>query len=110
MYGKLSDELAEEISLVTGQLCTKEVPFQYMNLLFDCRLVPLKKTDGVRPVGIGETLRCIIGKSVTKVRGNDIQLAGGTLQTCTGVKAGVEAAIHAMSRTWDGEECEAVTG
>ena len=109
VYGKLSDELAEEISLVTRRLCTKEVPFQYMNLLFDCRLVALKKTDnGVRPVGIGETLRRIIGKSVAKVTGNDIQLAGGTLQTCTGVKAGVEAAIHAMSRTWDGEECEAV--
>ena len=44
---------------------------------------------------------------MAKVTGKDIQLAGGTLQTCTGVKAGGEAAIHAMARTWKEETCEA---
>ena len=93
VHGKLSDELAEEIALVARRLYIEEVPFRHLNFLFDCRLVALKKTDdGVRPVGIGETLRCVIGKSVAKITGNDIQLTGGTLQTCTGVKAGVEAA------------------
>ena len=108
-YGKLSDELAEEIALIARRLCIEEVPYHHVNLLFDCRLVALKKTDnGVRPVGIGETLRRIIGKSVARITGNDIQTAGGTLQTCTGVKAGIEAAIHAMSRTWQDDSCEAV--
>ena len=39
-----------------------------------------------------------MGRSVAKVLGEDVQSAGGTLQTCTGVEAGVEAAIHAMAR------------
>ena len=81
----------------------------HINLLFDCRLVPLMKDDnGVRPVVIGETLRRIIGKSVEMVTGKDIQMAVGTLQTCTGVEAGIEAAIHAMSIMWDDDRCEAV--
>ena len=35
-------------------------------------------------------------------------MAGGCLQTCTGVEAGIEAAIHAMAKTFKKEECEAV--
>ena len=86
-YGKLSDEFAEEIALIARRLCIEEVPYLHVNLLFDCRLVALKKTDdGVRPVGIGETLQRIIGKSVARITGKDIQIAWGTLQTCTGVK------------------------
>ena len=68
----------------------------------------MKEDDGVRPVGVGETLRRIIGKCVTKVLGKDIQQASGTLQTCTGIESGVEAAIHAMSLSFAEESCEAV--
>ena len=57
----------------------------------------MKEDNGVRPIGIGETLRRIMGKSVTKVVRSDVQLAGGCLQTCTGVEAGIESSIHAMS-------------
>ena len=103
-FGKLSDDLAEEIARLARRLCTEGI-----NLLFDGRLVALRKEDdGVRPIGIGETLRRIVGKSVAKVTGNDVQTAGGLLQTCTGLEAGIEAAIHAMARTWQDENCEAV--
>ena len=108
-FGKLSDELADEVARMARRLCTEEIPHQVINLLFDARLVALRKEDdGVRPIGIGETLRRIVGKSVAKVTGKDVQLAGGLLQTCTGLEAGIEAAIHAMARTWEDEGCEAV--
>ena len=40
------------------RLCIEEAPHQFTNLYFDSRLVALRKEDnGVRPVGIGETVR-----------------------------------------------------
>ena len=108
-FGKLSEELADEIAIATRRFCVEDIPHNYTNLLFDCRLVPLMKEDnGVRPIGIGETLRRIVGKSVTKVVRSDVQLAGGCLQTCTGVEAGIESSIHAMLRLFQSEDCEAV--
>ena len=109
VFGALSVELADAVALLTRRLCTEDIPFEHVSALFACRLVPLiKENDGVRPIGIGETLRRIIGKSVTKALRDDIQMAGGCLQTCTGVEAGIEAAIHAMAKTYKDNDCEAV--
>ena len=41
--------------------------------------------------------------------GLDVQLAGGSLQTCTGVETGIEAAIHVMGRIFKEDSCEAAT-
>ena len=108
-YGVLSDELADAVAVLTRRICTEDIPYDHVSSLFSCRLVPLiKEINGVRPVGIGETLRRIVGKSVAKSLRNDIQMAGGCLQTCTGIEAGIEAAIHAMAKTFKKEDCEAV--
>ena len=108
-FGALSVELADAVALLARRICTEDVPYDHVRFLFACRLVPLiKENDGVRPVGIGETLRRIIGKSVSKALRNDIQMAGGCLQTCTGVESGIEAAIHAIAKTYKEADCEAV--
>jgi len=61
------------------------------------RGIPLDKGGGaVRPIGVGELLRRIIGKAVLGVVGPDVQRAAGPLQLCAGEAAGVEAGIHAM--------------
>ena len=38
---------------------------------------------------------------------SDIQKAGGCLQTCSGIRSGIEAATHATNTAWnlDGTEC-----
>ena len=78
------------------------------------RLVPLDKGDtkegkpGVRLVGVGEVLRRLVGKLLLGVIKDDITTAAGPLQTCTGVKAGIEAAIHAMRQVFESSETEAV--
>ena len=57
------------------------------------RLVPLDKGEtkegkpGVRPVGVGEVLRRLVGKLLIGVIKDDITSAAGPLQTCTGIKA-----------------------
>ncbi len=101
--------ICEEIAILARRLCWDAVPSEHSAPLFACRLVPLKKSDGgIRPVGIGETLRRIIGKAVTSYNSESIQLASGCIQTCSGLKSGIEAAIHSVRETFEKEECEAV--
>ena len=54
------------------------------------------KKPGVRPIGIGEVLRRLTGKLLVGVIKKDIIDATSPLQTCSGLKSGIEAAVHAM--------------
>ena len=77
-------------------------------MLISCRLIPLNKDPGVRPIGIGEILCRIIGKTISWVLKSDIQEPAGPLQTSTGLKGGAEAAIHDIKEVFDDDETEAV--
>ena len=72
-----------------------------------CRLMALDKCPGVRPIGIGEVVRRILGKAVLATIGNEIQEAAGAMQVCAGHQAGSEAAIHAMRETFEDPNTEA---
>lgn len=48
-----------------------------MKSFLSCTLVPLEKNPGVLPIGIGEVLRRIVGKSITTSLKKDIQDAAG---------------------------------
>jgi len=63
-----------------------------------CRLIPLDKCPGVRPIGpgVGEVPRRIIAKAILRMIGKDIEEAAGPLQVCAGRDGGCEAAVHAM--------------
>lgn len=67
------------------------------------QLTALNKCPGVRPIGVGKTVRRILGKAIFTV----IKTAG-TLQLCAGQEAGNEAAIHAMCNIFEDAESEAV--
>ena len=69
---------------------------------------PLDKNPGLRPIGVGEVLRRIIGKSIARVLKEDIKECIGPLQVCAGQDAGCEAAVHAMRRLFEHDESEAV--
>ena len=64
--------------------------------LLASRLIPLDKNPGLRPIGIGETLRRIIGKTVARFLKQDVMDSVGLLQVCAGQDAGCEAAMHAL--------------
>ena len=53
-------------------------------------------------------LRRIVSKSVTRLLKKDIQMASGSLQTCSGIEAGIEAAIHSMRTIFNEAESEAM--
>ena len=69
-----------------------------------CRLIPLNKDPGIRPIGIGECLRRIMGKAVLTIMKEEIVQQAGSLQSCTGVKGGIEANLHAIKEIYEDEE------
>eukprot|EP00794_Sanderia_malayensis_P019270 gene19270-biopygen16155 len=73
-----------------------------------CKLIPLDKNPGVRPIGIGEVLRRIIGKAIISVIKPDILNSAGSLQLCAGTQAGCEAAAHAMHDIFEEEGTDAL--
>ena len=66
----------------------------YLATFLTCKLIPLDKQPGVRPVGIGEVLRWLIGKRVMRPLRKDVLKETGPLQLCTDQDAEYEAAIH----------------
>ena len=69
-------------------------------------LIALDKCPGLRPIGIGEVLRRIIGKSIVKCVKRDLQLLGGNAQMCIGQKSGIEHAIHGLRRRFPEDRTE----
>ena len=79
-YGKTTDSLAQSIADMAKRLCTEKIPSGPLSELLSCRLIPLDKNPGVRPIGIGEVLRRIIGKAVTRMFFYLILILNRTLQ------------------------------
>ena len=66
------------------------------------------KCPGVRPIGVAEVVRRIIGKTILSVIGSDIKQASGSIQLCAGQEAGSEAAIHAIQKAYNKDDAEGV--
>ena len=73
-----------------------------MEAFLACRLIPLDKNPGLRPIGVGEVLRRIAGKVVIKVVKEDVRNAAGGLQLCN------YAAVHTMHDVFQLNASEAV--
>ena len=108
-FKRSGTELCEAIASMTKRLCTKYVDPRGLEAILANRLIPLDKGEGaVRPIGVGEVLRRIMGKCVTKVTKPDVIDASGSLQVCAGHKSGSEAAIHAMRELFEHDNSDAV--
>lgn len=106
-YKSASVDLCNALGAVARRLCTTPVNPEGLSAFVACRLVPLDKNPGVRPIGIGEVPRRIIAKTVLTVVRDDVQEAAGPLQTCAGHQAGCEAAVHAVNQIMKSEDTEA---
>ena len=103
-----SKNLREQIALFAKKIATTIVDPSALEPYLVCRLIPLNRNPGVRPIGIGEVLRRIVGKAIGWVLKPDIQAAAGPLQASTGLKGGAEAAIHSMRTIFENDDTEAV--
>ena len=94
---------------MTKSLCTKYVDPESIEPLVASRLIPLEKGEGVvRPIGVGEVMRRIIGKCVMNVAKGDVVEASASLKLCAGQKSGSEAAIHGMRNIFEADYTNAV--
>ena len=106
-------ELREELAIFARKIATEVVDPRCLEAYVAGRLIPLNKNPGeentqIRPIGVGEVMRRIIGKALSWCLSTDIQAAAGPLQVSAGVKGGAEAAIHAMKNIFELEATDAV--
>ena len=103
-----SQELCHSLALTAQRLCTDLVDPASVAPLLSCRLIALDKNPGVRPIGIGDTVRRIIAKAILSITKQDLQEAAGSMQLCAGQIAGIEAGVHAVHTLFQKEDTEAV--
>ena len=107
LHGSTATDLCNALASLARKTAT--TPCDHLDPLIACRLIPLDKKPGCRPIGIGEVVRRIIGKCIMAVVKDDVRRAVGNLQVCAGQQAGGEAAIHAMREIFEhDDDCEAV--
>ena len=107
-YATVGKDLRTAIANAARKLCTVDLAqdnaknLSTIEAYTACRLIPLeKKGNDVRPIGVGEVLRRIVGKSVVGVIKPDILESAGSLQLCAGHMSGCEAAVHAMTEIYE---------
>ena len=103
-----STSLCDSVAATARRVFTSYVDPSCLRAFTACRLIPLDKNPGVRPIGVCETVRRIIGKAIMSIVSQDVRLAAGPLQLCAGQPAGAEAAIHAMSKIFNDAGSDAV--
>ena len=109
-FKSTSTDLCEAIAATARRISTSFVDPQSLSAFVACRLVALDKCPiaRVRPIGIGKTLRRILGRAITKAISEDIQIAAGLLQLCAGQQSGCEAAVLAMRQIFESADAEAI--
>lgn len=103
-----STDLCDAIALFTCRLCTSFLDPSSLSAFVTCRLITLEKCPGVRPIGVGETIRHIVCTSIMTITRNDILDSVGSLQLCAGQDSGCEAAFHSINHTYSSDDSEAV--
>ena len=100
-YGSHSENLREAMAAVARRIANSVVDWPDIKAMKARRLIALDKCPGVRPIGIGECPDRLCGKAMAEVTGSDVVEQCGSDQLCSGIKAGIEDAIHAISKTFD---------
>ena len=103
-----SSNMCADLTNFARLLATQELNPSTLSPFLACRLIALDKRPGVRPIGVCDVARRIVAKAILQVVDRDIEEACGYLQKCSGLPAGLEAAVHAMQEIHDDESTEGV--
>ena len=110
-FGNAGHLLRETVAAFARKMCVSSLDpdgLRSLEAFVACRLIPLDKNPGVRPIGVGEVLRRIVGKAVVFVIKPEIMSSAGNLQLCAGQQGGSEASVHAMTDIFDEESTDAL--
>ena len=100
--------LCQAISDLAKKLNRDIIASSHMQAFVAGRLIPLDKSPGVRPIGVGEVLRRIVSSATMTVLKPELVAATAPLQTYAGLAGGIEASIHAMRQIYEDEETEGI--
>ena len=100
-YGSHSIKLRDSMAGLARRLANTIVPWNDIRALMANRLIALDKCPGVRPIGIGEAPRRILGKIIVMATRWEIEEECGVDQLCSGLQAGIEGAIHSMRELFE---------
>ena len=79
-FKSASTDLCDAVAATARRMCTCYVDPDEISALVACHLIALHKNSGVKPIGIGETVRRIIGRAIVTTISEDIQAAAEPLR------------------------------
>ena len=88
-YISSSGDLCTAIASLARKLCSQYVDRKSISAFVACRLIAFDKHPGVRPIGIGETIRRIVYKAIAAVL------------LCAGQISGCEAAVTPCTKCFN---------
>ena len=100
-FGSRSECLCRTLAKIAVRLATEEQDPTSLQAYNACRLIPLDKCPGVRPIGVGEVLRRIIGITIVSCIRTDLKQLGGNQQLCMGQRCGIGHATHSLRTNFD---------
>ena len=107
-FGQSSTNLCRSLAGLARLNATEKINSDYLTAYNACRLIPLDKNPGVRPIGVGEVIRRILARTILKCISNDLKALGKNKQLCLGQKSGIEHAIHALREAFSSSDSEAL--
>ena len=107
-FHRQSTDLCAAIAAVGRRLATEFVDPEPLRAYLSCRLIPLDKKPGIRPIGICEVIRRIVGKAIAAIVKDDVRNAAGPLQLSCGHEGGCEAAVYAMKEIFHADSTDGV--
>ena len=107
-FGQSSTNLCRTLASLARRLATEKVKEEVLPPYNACRLIPLVKNPGVRPIGVGEIIRRISARVILYCISNDLEALGGNSQLCLGEKSGIEHAIHSLREKFEHDDSDAM--
>ena len=107
-FKEVSNQLCNTLAGTAQRIATTYVDPKGLEALNACRLIALDKRPGVRPIGVGEVVKMIIGKAILRIVKEDIRKVVGPIQLCAGFESGAEIASITMQTLFDDDGTEAV--
>ena len=107
-FGQTSTNLCKLVAKFAKRLATSIMPPDDLIPYNGCRLVVLDKSPRVRPIGLGEVIRRIIGRIIVDYIRQDLTYICRIMQLCLGQKCGKEQAILSLRHSFDDPGNEAI--